>query len=54
MKRNFDLWMRMIDSMLEALTGVTSEDLVDYCWRDLFDDGVSAREAVTEFLAENY
>lgn len=38
----FETWMCMVDHIILAKVGVGYEDLPDYCYRDAYDDGVSA------------
>jgi hypothetical protein len=42
---DFDRWMEAVDAAVEALAGVSVHDLPDLCYRDLYDDGTSRREA---------
>lgn len=51
--RSFNQWMRQVDANLEAQLGVSSRDLADAPYRDYFTDGLSAREAADEVVAEN-
>lgn len=52
-QRKFLAWMASVDSYLLRKSGLTHLDLADINYRDLFDDGVSPREAADEALAEN-
>lgn len=51
---SFELWMIKVNNLLAAKVGVGSEDLPDYCWRDAFDDGLTPKEVVTDYLEENF
>jgi hypothetical protein len=44
-KLTFELWMREVDKALERIVGLSSADLPDVCYRDLYDDGAGPREA---------
>ena len=47
----FDVWMRKVNSAVEAATGGLSvSDLPDCCFRDWFDDGVSPSAAAKRAL----
>lgn len=47
---SFEAWMLAVDKLLRLLVGVTSEDLPDCCYRDWYDDGVSAKSAARRAL----
>ena len=49
-KRGFDDFKRVINTILEKEFGILSDDLPDYCYRDNYDDGISARETAYEAL----
>ncbi len=49
---DFCAWMERVDRVICGLTGLTHEDLIDYCWRDQYEDGTSAHEAALEVLEE--
>lgn len=49
---NFAAWLRKVDQFVGATLGVGIHDLPDYCWRDLFDDGLDPVEAAEDFVAE--
>jgi hypothetical protein len=50
-QREFEQWMKMVDSQLEWMTGfLDSKDLADQPYRDWFDDGMQARLAAREVL----
>ena len=46
----FDEWMCRVDALLGARLGVVSADLLDQCYRDWFDSGMSPEEAVADVL----
>ena len=50
----FRSWMRRVDQLLVDSLGLDSQDLVDRCWRDMFDDGVSPREAASDIINNPY
>ena len=43
-------WMSKIDRILRNTIGITTDDLADFCSRDLYDDGVSPFDAAQEAL----
>lgn len=49
----FAVWLKLIDGNLVRRVGLTHRDLEDHCWRDLFDDGLSPKDALEEALAED-
>jgi hypothetical protein len=55
---DYDRWMRCINAMLSKLLGVSSDDLVDICWMDYFDDKLdpikAIRAAIRDGLCEDY
>jgi hypothetical protein len=52
MKYNtFEIWMAAVDSAVSSiLYGMTSGDLPDICYMDLFEDGVSPRSAARQAI----
>lgn len=52
---SFDRWMKLVDIEVGNIThgAATVHDLADICFRDLFDDGVSSREAAEEVIASD-
>lgn len=49
----FRLWMAQVDAELTCLCGLSSGDLGDICYRDMFEDGCEPREAAEECLEQN-
>jgi hypothetical protein len=47
---DFDRWMNEVDRQLDRICGLSHHDLADQCYRDWFDDGVSAEEAARDAL----
>lgn len=47
----FKQWMHAVDATISDRCGLTSNDLADICYRDLYDDEVSPMEAAYEALA---
>jgi hypothetical protein len=45
----FGFWLFALDMSLRSRRGFSVFDLEDYCWRDLFDDGMSPGEAYRAF-----
>ena len=48
----FEKWLAAIDRILTNAIGLSHSDLVDRCWRDMFDDGISPKEATAEIIAD--
>lgn len=44
----FDQWMTHVDNLLEAKYSVTSSDLPDAAYRDMYDDGYEASRAANK------
>jgi len=51
-KRTFDQWMAAMDAILIRKFGLTSADLPDICYRDMYDDGESPAAAARQALEE--
>ena len=49
---NFKQWMKQVDTLLERGIGLSSMDISDKCWRDMFDDGITPKEAVSDIIAD--
>jgi hypothetical protein len=49
-KQTFEEWLKQVDRLLVAKTGLNHEDLPDYCYRDMYDDrtpvGMAVRRAI--------
>jgi hypothetical protein len=41
----FKVWMAKVDALIEAKYGVTTADLIDHCYDDWFEDGMTAAAA---------
>ena len=54
MTLTFNQWMRQVDRLLEASLGLSSMDLRDLCWRDMFDDERSPGDATDDIIADPY
>ena len=52
MKLTFKQWMKRVDRLLESALGLSSMDLSDKCWRDMFDDGITPREAAADIISD--
>ena len=46
----YQQYMQQVDAELLKICGLTHSDLSDFCSRDLYEDGVSPREAAEECL----
>ena len=49
---NFNQWINKVNRLLEQSIGLSSIDLVDKCWRDMFDDGISPAEATADIISD--
>ena len=47
---NFNQWMSKVNQLLEQSIGLSSMDLVDQSWRNMFDDGMSPTEATSDII----
>ena len=52
-KLTYTQWMGNVDVALVALCGLSSDDLADCCYKDMYDDGYEAVEAAQEALDSN-
>ena len=52
MTLTFNQWLADIDRILTNAIGLSHSDLVDRCWRDMFDDGISPNEATADIIAD--
>lgn len=50
MKQTFEQWMTEVDRRISAKIGLTSADLPDICYRDLYDEGVRPASAANEAI----
>lgn len=50
---DFDRWRAHCDTICERKTGMVCDDLPDYSYWDLWDDGCSPLDAVNEMLEYN-
>ena len=46
----FQKWLKEVNIYLGKKVGCSYDDLVDYNWRDAFDDGVKATSAANKAL----
>ena len=42
----FAAWMAQVDARFEKRFGLSVFDMVDYCWRDAYDDGLTPAGAL--------
>lgn len=49
-KQTFEEWLRAVDAAISAKCGLTHDDLPDCCYRDWYDDGVSAKSAAARAI----
>lgn len=48
----FQQWMRKVDGEIAKRCGLSSGDLADQCYRDMYEDGLTPAEAADEVLEE--
>ncbi|MES2367034.1 MAG: hypothetical protein V4563_14255 [Pseudomonadota bacterium] len=41
----FEAWMQQVNSYIDSLCGMTTDDLPDVCYRDWFEDGLKPASA---------
>lgn len=51
-KRNFECWMRKVDEAIDKTCGLSSLDLMDMSYLDMFEDGYTPKGAANEALRE--
>ncbi len=50
---SFESWMEKIDAMFsDIFGGLTSEDFPDACWADMFEDGMSPKQAFKQYCED--
>ena len=49
--RYFALWLAIADRHVARKIGLGIMDLADICYRDLYDDGVSPKDAAAEAIS---
>lgn len=52
MTLTFNQWLKAVDSILEDAVGFGHDHLRDCNWRDLFDDGITPKEATEEIISD--
>jgi hypothetical protein len=50
MKKSFEQWMKDVDSAMDRICGLSSNDISDFCYRDAYDDGRKASSVAREAL----
>lgn len=48
--QGYIMWMRKVDSLIIQKTGLSHEDLPDYCYRDAFDRGEAPSQVATKAI----
>lgn len=48
----FEDWMKEVDASIAGIAGLSSDDLPDRCYRDMFDDETTPADAAREVLEE--
>jgi hypothetical protein len=49
----FEAWMEAVDAEIQRVVGLTTSDLADCCFADMWSDGCPPTEAAAECLREN-
>lgn len=52
--RLFKQWMENVDAHFTADLGLTSDDLPDQCYYELFKDGYTPREVVDKLIEDQF
>ena len=50
MNKTFEAWMKEVDRRIEASIGLSSADLPDICYRDMYADGATPASAAREAI----
>jgi len=51
-KKDFESWMREVDEAINGACGLSSLDLMDLSYLDMFEDGYAPKGAAHEALKE--
>lgn len=46
----FEEWMHWVDVVMRASYEITHRDIGDHLWRDMYEDGLSVKDAIFEAL----
>jgi len=49
---DFAAWLAKLDARFEGRYGLSVFDMVDYCWRDAYDDGLTPAGALRRALED--
>jgi hypothetical protein len=49
-KQSFEDWMKKVDCHIEYAIGLSTSDLPDCCYRDWYDNGMSAKAAAAKAI----
>jgi hypothetical protein len=52
-KLTFEQWMSKINKRLETICGISTDDLPDMCYADMYEHGATVSEVVAEVLEDN-
>lgn len=47
-KQTFEAWFAAVEKAVQAKTGLSLQDLPDCCYRDWYEDGMSAKTAASK------
>jgi hypothetical protein len=48
--QSFEQWKRNVDLIIQRKTGLSADDLPDYCYRDAYEDDLSALTAANRAI----
>lgn len=51
---NFEEWLKQVDEHLRNKIGMTTHDIDDALWMDMFEEGQSPEEAADEFYSSHW
>ena len=49
-KQTFDIWLSLVDDVIEAKLGLSMADLPDCCYHDWYEDGVAPKSAANRAI----
>ena len=52
MEKTFERWIAKVNEILSSQIGLTTDDLPDQCYMDMFEDDVSPSEAAKRAISE--
>ena len=50
MNQTFDQWMKEVNNVIGKFCGLSSDDLPDICYSDLFEEGATLKQAAKQAI----